>query len=205
MKNTNQNTATPPRTATPPFRDDLPGEETDMSGLLDEETNHLSLTEPMVPDMEMLQGKDLSKRQNAVVDEAGVHVIAQQAHLLKDKIALDNSMRLNEYSSEQVVSLLIRSDFIESRALGRPCQEMVAKFMKQRRNRMVFTADKVEERSVMKQLNEAGRSVHPKPKQEESKLSLIFRLFSSNSTTITQEKGQDEGLPMITGNIFGNE
>ena len=111
MNNTNHKTAAPSRTAAPPFNDEL----------LEEETDHLSLTEPMAPDLEMLKGGDLSKRQNAVVDEAGVHITAQQAHLVKDKVALDNSLRFNEYSTTQVVDLLIRSDFTQARVVGRPC------------------------------------------------------------------------------------
>ena len=67
----------------------------------------------------------------------------------------------------------------------------------------MFTADRIEERAALKQLNEAGRSVYPKPKRDDSKLNLIFRLFSSDRTKITQVKDRDGELPMMTGSFFG--
>ena len=130
-------------------------------------------------------------------------VFIVDVHLLKDLKAFDNLSRFNEYMGEQFVSAMIRSDYTEARALGRPCQEVVTKFIKQRRERAMFTADRIEERAALKQLNEAGRSVYPKPKRDDSKLNLIFRLFSSDRTKITQVKDRDGELPMMTGSFFG--
>ena len=171
--------------------------------LFEEETAYLSKTEMAAPDLHMMKGGDLSERQQEVVDEAAVHVTAENVHLVKDITAFDNSMYLNEHMEEQCVNRMLRSVYTMSRVAGTACEGEVMAFSRQRRKRLMQIADKIEERGAMKQLNEAGRSVYPKQKKDESKLNLIFRLFSSDRTKITQAKDQDGELPMMTGSFFG--